>query len=129
MTKKEKFFKYSELSKMLPLIKAIQKDLHTTWKTILQLREKYRAGDEKSQELVEESNYYIDQLNRYIKEIEDLGGYVEQLMNAVVVFPTLVHGRKAFFVIDINDKEITYWHEWDEAYSDKQSLQSGAYLD
>jgi len=50
-------------------------------------------------------------------------------MNAVVVFPTLVHGRKAFFVIDINDKEITYWHEWDEAYSDKQSLQSGAYLD
>ena len=132
-------FTKEQVNKTLPLVKNITNDIMKTWNIIIESRakcekleiqmKKYKSLDDKSAsdlaEYKDGLNVYIDRINRYIKEIEALGAFVEEFRRGIVNFPTIVYDRKAFICIrPLEEDEATYFHELDETFADRQELPS-----
>jgi hypothetical protein len=113
-------FTLEQANKTLPLVRPIMADVMETWEQIIYKRtkldvlEKGTLSENELIQLKEDLNYLIDNTNRYIKEIEQLGCYVEQFTRGVVNFPSLYHGRKVFLCWMPTDSKVEHWHELDE---------------
>ena len=109
-----------QANKMLPLVRSIVSDIMGMWEQILTKRtelaciEKEKVSINRLTELKEELNYIIDKINGYIKEIEQLGCYVEEFKRGIINFPSLRSGRKVFLCWLPTDKTVTHYHELDE---------------
>ena len=64
----------------------------------------------------------IDRINGYIREIEDLGCFVQEFKRGVINFPTLYVGRKVFLCWRPGDEEVRYWHELDESFTERTPI-------
>ena len=67
-------------------------------------------------------NLLIDRINGYIREIEDLGCFVQEFKRGVINFPTLYVGRKVFLCWRPGDEEVRYWHELDESFTERTPI-------
>ena len=77
---------------------------------------------ERSQNLKLELNYLIDKINNYIREVEELGCFVEEFKRGIVNFPSLYNGRKVFLCWKPGEEKVGYWHELDETYNDRMQI-------
>lgn len=123
-----------EANKMLPLIQNVVEDIVRIWDCIIQKRteleclEKNPAREEASeiqltaQDLKLELNGFIDRINGYIREIEELGCFVQEFKRGVINFPTLYVGRKVFLCWRPGDEEVRYWHELDESFTERTPI-------
>ena len=122
-----------EANRMLPLLEKIVGDIMKTWQLIIQRRSELEGlenspdagiGDreEETQELKAELNRLIDRINGYIREIEDLGCFVEEFKRGVINFPSLYIGRKVFLCWKPGDTQVMYWHELDESYNERSPI-------
>ena len=78
-----------EANRMLPLLERIVRDIMKQWERIIYKRteleclEKDPGEREKNEKAIQgvkrELNYLIDKINTYIKEVEDLGCFVEEI--------------------------------------------------
>lgn len=136
---KSKLMTIEEANCMLPLLRRIVTDIRKSWEQIiakrteLEFREKEQAPlkekenesketQEKNliiQELKTELNLLIERINNYIREVEDLGCYVEEFKRGIINFPSLYHGRKVFLCWGIDEVTVANWHELDEGYNDR----------
>lgn len=126
-----------EANQMLPLLRRIVADIRCAWdqiiakRTELEFREKelkQSAGDDPARqtervnridELKADLNSLIERINSYIREVEELGCYVEEFKRGIVNFPSLYHGRKVFLCWGVDEEHVTSWHELDESYNDR----------
>lgn len=123
-----------EANLMLPLVEKVVVDIVSVWDGIIQKRTELecleknparesladRQGD--AQELKQELNLLIDRINGYIREIEDLGCFVQEFKRGVINFPTLYVGRKVFLCWRPGDEEVRYWHELDESFTERSPI-------
>lgn len=116
---------------MLPLLKQVVADIMATWgeiiqeRTQLELLEKRGASTDdadKVEEYKQSLNRLIDRINGYIREVEDLGCFVEEFKRGVINFPSLYLGRKVFLCWCPGDPEVRYWHELDESYNERSVI-------
>ena len=117
-------------NKMLPLLKSIVKDVMRLWDSIIEQRKILEEAEKKevdTEDMKSSLNNSIDKINQYIKEIESLGGFVEEFKRGIINIPSLYHGRKIFLAVQpANETKIEFWHEIDETYSDKQSINNNS---
>ncbi len=126
-----------EANAMIPLLCSIVMDIRSSWNAIITKRaelEKLEKGpvvakeeEEKekpgrSEELKAELNILIERINTYIREVEDLGCFVEEFKRGIINFPSLYHGRKVFLCWGLGDDVVTCWHELDESYNDRVKI-------
>ncbi len=119
-----------EANNMLPLLRRVVSDIRRTWEVIItrrtQLEALERSRDPHAQAQLEEEkselNRLIDRINNYIREVEELGCFVEEFKRGVINFPTLYLGRKVFFCWTADETEIQYWHELDESYNERSRI-------
>ena len=123
-----------EANKMLPLVQNVVEDIVRIWDSIIQKRteleclEKNPTHEEgidlqgTAQSLKQDLNACIDRINGYIREIEDLGCFVQEFKRGVINFPTLYVGRKVFLCWRPGDEEVRYWHELDEAFTERTPI-------
>ena len=131
-----KIISIQEANRMLPLLRQIVMDIMTHWEQIIAKRteleclekeiavpgaarprdgERTRAiGDLKS-----DLNYLIDKINNYIREVEELGCFVEEFRRGIINFPSLFHGRKVFLCWKPDETDVAFWHELDETFKDR----------
>ncbi len=129
-----KLISIQEANKMLPLIKSIVASIMEAWQTIIVSRtdlETYQQGKVdpvvlKSKK--EELNIQIDKINGYIREIEDLGCFMEEFNRGVVNFPSLFRGRKIFLCWLPTDDHVRFWHELDETMRDRLEIREEGFL-
>lgn len=141
----------TDANNRLPLVRSIALDIMQLWNLIvpkreqvdivkcrLESRRKYlsfsglserndeevQTFERRYQELKDETSVLIDRINGYIKEIEELGCFVEEFKRGVVNFPTLYNGRKVFLCWTPEDDQISYWHDMDESYSQRREIPS-----
>lgn len=131
---KSRILSLEEANRMLPLLDKIVRDLMGTWSQIIQKRtelellekspESLRDAqrDEQIQELKAELNRHIDKINGYIREVEDLGCFVEEFKRGIVNFPSLYVGRKVFLCWKPGDECVKHWHELDESYNERSKI-------
>ena len=132
-----------EANRMLPLLRQIVNDIVSHWERIIQKRTQLEclekglpaAGDAadagelsqeeqdaRTQSLKVELNYLIDKINGYIREVEQLGCFVEEFKRGIVNFPSLYSGRKVFLCWKPDEDEVAHWHELDETYNERVKI-------
>jgi len=127
-----------EANKMLPLLRQIVMDIIQHWDEIISKRTELEcvekelaqvAGKRESQpkrssvaELKADLNYLIDKINSYIREVEQLGCFVEEFKRGIINFPSLFHGRKVFLCWKPDEVSVTHWHELDETFKDRVKI-------
>ena len=123
-----------DANKMLPLLERVVSDIVDVWDGIIQKRTELECleknpirVDESSiavdaQDLKLELNLLIDRINGYIREVEDLGCFVQEFKRGVINFPTLYVGRKVFLCWRPGDEEVRYWHELDESFTERTPI-------
>jgi hypothetical protein len=133
---KSRLLTIEEANRMLPLLRKIVHDIRGCWEFIIARRTELEcleknsrqatsAGDAAASEpprvleLKDELNRLIERINSYIREVEDLGCYVEEFKRGIINFPSLYHGRKIFLCWGMGDDQVDHWHELDESYNDR----------
>ncbi len=135
-----KVISIQEANRMLPLLRQIVADIMTHWEQIIAKRteleclekelqagslqrdgERGRVGDLKAN-----LNYLIDKINNYIREVEELGCFVEEFRRGIINFPSLFHGRKVFLCWNPEDSDVAHWHELDETFKDRVRIRDAA---
>ncbi len=124
-----------EGNQMLPLLRRIVKDITKKWEMIIYKRtelECLEKGFDSSRHdlsdhergttvdgLKQDLNYLIDKINSYIREVEDLGCFVEEFKRGIINFPSLYNGRRVFLCWTPGEETVAHWHELDESYNDR----------
>lgn len=127
-----------EANRMLPLLRQIVNDIVTNWEMIIHKRTALEALEKgldengkpleprerevQAQILKQELNYLIDRINNYIREIEDLGCFVEEFKRGIINFPSLFNGRKVFLCWKPDETTVCHWHELDESFNDRSRI-------
>ena len=129
-----------EANRMLPLLRHIVEDIIANWDKIICKRTRLEsieqapgsADDEADpagkdrhdavQSIKFELNHLIDRINRYIREVEELGCFVEEFKRGIVNFPSLYCGRKVFLCWKPDETSVSHWHELDETFNDRVQI-------
>jgi hypothetical protein len=129
-----------EANRMLPLLRQIVRDIVTNWELIIFKRTALEAiekgvvepqggggasptdKDSKVEHLKQELNSLIDRINNYIREIEELGCFVEEFKRGIINFPSLYNGRKVFLCWKPDEEAVGHWHELDESFNDRARI-------
>ena len=128
-----KLISIEEANRMLPLLRQIVKDITTNWELIIYKRTELEClekgvdavsvppeeRDATLQSLKQELNHLIDRINNYIREVEDLGCFVEEFKRGIINFPSLYNGRKVFLCWKPDEESVAHWHELDESFNDR----------
>ncbi len=131
-----KVISIQEANRMLPLLRRIVIDITSHWEQIISKRTELEClekeisapGEDQDRagcrtngltDLKAELNYLIDKINNYIREVEDLGCFVEEFRRGIINFPSLFHGRKVFLCWKPDERDVDHWHELDETFKDR----------
>lgn len=134
-----KVISIQEANRMLPLLRRIVIDIMSNWEQIISKRTELECLEKEFQgsnggrmsdfdrfqsvgDLKADLNYLIDKINNYIREVEDLGCFVEEFRRGIINFPSLFHGRKIFLCWKPDENEIAHWHELDETFKDRVKI-------
>ncbi len=141
-----KVISIQEANRMLPLLRQIVSDIMTHWEQIISKRTELECLEKEVQtaavpvsrdpdknravgELKADLNYLIDKINNYIREVEELGCFVEEFRRGIINFPSLFHGRKVFLCWNPEDGDVAHWHELDETFKDRVRIRdAGEFL-
>jgi|ERR1041385_1904495 hypothetical protein len=140
-----KIISIQEANRMLPLLRQIVVDIMTHWEQIISKRTELECLEKEGGEappppvrgresdrvrgigdLKAELNYLIDKINNYIREVEELGCFVEEFRRGIINFPSLFRGRKVFLCWKPDEGDVTHWHELDETFKDRVRIRDVA---
>jgi hypothetical protein len=138
-----KVISIQEANRMLPLLRQIVQDIINHWEQIISKRTELECLEKElrppappreprprapqaAAELKTDLNYLIDKINQYIREVEELGCFVEEFKRGIINFPSLFHGRKVFLCWKPDENEVGHWHELDETFKDRVRIRDVA---
>ncbi|HEY2827377.1 MAG TPA: DUF2203 domain-containing protein [Pirellulales bacterium] len=136
-----KYFTVERANAMLPLVRAIVKDLAELSRDVIDRRDRLahllagrngQTTDVYSEELVqieEELEKDGRRLRDYVEELTKLGLEPKNGQEGLVDFPTLIDGREAYLCWKLDEAEVLYWHELDGGFAGRQALTAGAGVD
>ncbi len=130
-----KLISVEEANRMLPLLRSIVADIMSSWEEIIYKRTELECLEKdagrsdpplanESREtaianLKQDLNTLIDRINGYIREVEDLGCFVEEFKRGIINFPSLYNGRRVFLCWKPDEEKVAYWHELDECFNER----------
>jgi len=137
-----KLISIEEANRMLPLLRKIVADITVNWEIIIYKRTELECLEKgmdtgspsqspsereaSIQGLKQELNSLIDRINSYIREVEDLGCFVEEFKRGIINFPSLYNGRKVFLCWKPDEPGVGHWHELDESFNDRTKIRDVA---
>jgi hypothetical protein len=135
---RKKYFTIDEANAMLPLVRAIVKDLTDLSRDVYERRQRLtqllagRTHDKEdvySEELAqieEELEKDGQRLRDYVEELQRLGVEPKNGLEGLVDFPTLVDERPAYLCWKLGEAEVLFWHELEAGFAGRQSLTADA---
>lgn len=133
-----KLFTVEQANAVLPLVRAITRDLVQLSREVMERRErlallsggrKSTAKDPYSEELrqiEEELDKDSEQLETFLEELRELGVEPKSGTEGLVDFPSLMDGRIVFLCWKLGESEVTHWHELNAGFAGRQSLVAGS---
>jgi hypothetical protein len=136
MPEQDTIFLLQDVNKKMPLLKRITQSIVDTWQEIITERQELevlgrqvenKPKDEglqaKFNEAKDSLNCLIDKINGYIKEIESLGGFVEEFKRGIINFKVIIYKRVVFVCCrPLEEDSFTHFHDVDEIYADKKPI-------
>ena len=136
--RERKLFTVEQVNAMLPLVRAIVKDLSALSREVVERRERLahllsgrtlETSDPYRSELVQiEDELEKDsrRLRDYVEELRDLGAEPKNGIEGLVDFPTIIDGRVVYLCWKLDEPEVLFWHELDAGFQGRQRLSTGA---
>jgi len=124
-----------EINARLPLVESVVADISRYWIEILDARGELERAEERVEEgqatyrdqdrvdaIVDELNRLVDRVNGYIREIEQLGGTVQEYKRGVVSFPIKRGARTVLASWRRGEPAIGFFHEFHECFAQRRPL-------
>ena len=133
-----KYFTLEQANAMLPLVRAIVKDLSELSRDVIDRRERLahllagRDGDasdiyrEELAQTEEELEKDGQRLREYVEELQRLGIEPKNGPEGLVDFPALIDGREVYLCWKLGEPEVLFWHELEAGFAGRQSLTAEA---
>jgi hypothetical protein len=136
--RERRLFTVEQVNAMLPLVRAIVKDLSALSHEVVDRRERlahlltgrplepndpYRAELTQIEEELEKD---ARRLRDYVEELRELGAEPKNGIEGLVDFPTIIDGRVVYLCWKLDEPEVLFWHELDAGFQGRQPLPSGA---
>ena len=121
-------FTPQEASKLLPDIRPKLKELIEKKRVVAKLHndiERYNLFGFKTAELAEKAaqlDALVEDMNRTVTELEDLGVQVRDLDYGLVDFPAEKYGEKVMLCWRYGEPEVAFWHRPNEGFNGRKSL-------
>jgi hypothetical protein len=131
-----KLFTVEQVNSMLPLVRAIVKDLAALSRDVVDRRERLAhllagrgdGGDdlyrEELTQIEEELQKDGQRLQEYVQELRDLGTEPKNGIEGLVDFPAIMEGRVVYLCWKLGEPEVLHWHELDAGFLGRQPLPS-----
>jgi len=115
-----KYFTHSEAKKTLPLVKQIVNDILNTARD-MRLRAEDLGDQAENDPLIQKM---MDEINRYLREIEELGCYYKDWNFSIglVDFPSVIHGNEVLLCWRSDEEEISYYHDLEAGYHGRKLI-------
>jgi hypothetical protein len=138
MPNERRLFTVEQVNAMLPLVRAIVKDLAALSREVVERRERLahllsghnlQPDDPYRAELVqieEELEKDARRLRDYVEELRELGAEPKNGIEGLVDFPTIVDGRVVYLCWKLDEPEVLYWHEMDAGFAGRRRLAKGS---
>jgi len=136
-----KLFTVEEANAMLPLVRAIARDMVALSRDVVERRERLNQihenreadssdpyGDEVAQ-IEQELEKDVDRLNEYGHELFQLGVEPKGATEGLVDFPAIMDGRIVYLCWKYDEPEVLHWHEIDGGFRGRQPLTVGSLPD
>jgi hypothetical protein len=68
----------------------------------------------------------VEEINRVVHDIEELGGVLKDLELGLVDFPTDIAGERVYLCWQYGEKAVGYWHRVDDGFSGRKPLRRRA---
>jgi hypothetical protein len=131
-----RIFTLEQANAMLPLVRAIAKDLAELSRDVIERRDRLNsllAGrGQQSRDIYSEELAQIDdelakdsdRLRDYVRELEELGVELKNPPEGLIDFRCLMDGRVVYLCWKLDEPEILHWHELDAGFAGRQVLPS-----
>ncbi len=131
---KKKTYTVDEANAMLPLLRAILRDVVALAN---ELRERYerlsrmqesdgldQAHKEEVQQLIEEFERGQDKMHEFEFELEKLGVELKDYYTGLIDFRHLRDGKEVYLCWRLGEPEVAHWHELNSGFSGRRELAS-----
>jgi hypothetical protein len=132
---KKKLYSVAEANAVLPLLRAILRDVTTLAND---LRERYerlqrlqqtegrldQAHQEEVQQLIEEFERGQEKMHEYEHELEKLGIELKDYYTGLVDFRHMHEGREVYLCWRLGEPDVAHWHELNSGFSGRQKLET-----
>ena len=115
-----KYFTPKDAEKTHPLVKKIVKDILEKGYELRTIAESTGGKiDDNS-----EAKYLIEQINVYMKELEEIGCYYKDwnFNIGLVDFPSVIDGEEVFLCWRSDEESIEYYHPMSEGYAGRRKI-------
>ena len=139
--KYRRHFTVEQANAMLPLVRAVAKDLAELARDVYDRHERlahlkaarfHQPADMYGEELSQiESELGEDngRMTELVRELNHLGVESKNPLEGLVDFPTLVDGREAYLCWKFGEPEVLFWHDLEAGFAGRQSLTAEAAVD
>jgi hypothetical protein len=127
----QKLFTVEEANRTLPLVRRIVQDIVASYRSwtervrtyeVLKAVERLEQHDPRADELEVEIQALAAEIDRYIRELAELGVELRDGNAGLVDFPARITGRDVCLSWRIGEPAIEYWRERDAALERRQPL-------
>jgi hypothetical protein len=126
----KRFFSVEEANKMLPLIRAIVRDMvqiaqeaTTLQERLADLPVKRKEAEEGRQEIGRELEALVQKWESYRQELRDLGVEFKGVgTEGLVDFPAWAEGREVELCWKLDEPEVGHWHELYAGFAGRQPI-------
>ena len=135
ISSEQRLFTLEEANSMLPLVRAIVRDIVALSKTVVDRREhlddlRSRPGKSSSAEYREEVEHIelelvndVHRLGELLDELRELGVEPKGLTEGLVDFPAMLNGEVVNLCWKYDEPEIKFWHTLEAGFSGRQPLE------
>jgi hypothetical protein len=130
----KRFFTAAEANAMLPLVRAVLKDVTELARDLRDRHERLAriaqeprhsptAAHQEELLLVEsELKRGQDQLREYERELSALGVELKDYFTGLIDFPCWMNGREVYLCWRLGESEVSHWHEVEAGFAGRQKL-------
>ncbi len=129
-----KLFTVEQANAMLPLVRAIVKDVAELSRDVVERRERLSlllsGREDEPADMYRDELAQVEQelekdtqrLREYVQELQELGVEPKNGPEGLVDFRCLMDGRVVYLCWKLGEAEITHWHDLDSGFSGRQPL-------
>jgi hypothetical protein len=134
----KRLFTVDEANAMLPLVRAICRDLSDLARDVIDRRQRLSFlqsrrdsdrddlyGEELSQ-IEEELEKDNERLQEYVDELQELGIEPKNAVEGLVDFPCAMDDRIVYLCWKLDEPEVLHWHELEAGFAGRQPLTAGS---